>query len=59
MAFDSSPSDEPEHEVPSLAECVKVQGLLWALAGVVTLGVIMMVFKPQVLSAMLWFWNQF
>lgn len=59
MAFDSSSSDGPEHREPTLAERVRVQNLIWSLIGVVVLGIAMLLFKPQIQSAMLWFWNLF
>ncbi len=59
MAFDLSPPSEPEHEEPSLAERVRVGNLIWSLMAIVVLAVLMMVFKPQVLSVALWFKDQF
>ena len=59
MAFDLTPSSEHEREEPSLAERVRVGNLIWSLMAVVALAVLVMVFKPHILSAMLWVKNQF
>lgn len=48
MAFDSSPWGEPEHKVPSAAQCARVRFMLWLLAVVVTVAILSMAFKSEI-----------